>query len=535
MSSRRATAGLAAAVVVAVAVRALFLHWSPLPATLDGFRYASLAVDVHTTGRVPVLAIDADELVTTLVLAVASEVTGVRPLSLAQPLVAVAGGVAALAGYVVVRTLGRSRNWSRTQIRRAGVLAVAALAVEGLFVRRTGVPDEEAFGLLLLPLFALAVHRAIQTRRRRWLATVVVVGGAYPLLHNFSGIAGALVATALAAAHVARSPDTRTVGVAVAIAGGYWAYFFGYFAVAKRLGLRLTYSGLITDHPGSLAAWVVVVAIGVAWLRVAAARGRQAAFGIPLVGFFLVAGANVVRPVFPGTLQTPMVVLALVAIYLIPVAVFLVGVPRVGRGESTLVLALLAGPLALVLYTLTTALTPKFFGAVMRAQTFLHIAVFAVAAVAIVDTLADRRHLGRALAVVFLLAAVATAPLAFVHLDTGTAPRTVHESEFAAASFASQKLPGRYVSDHRLARAGDAYYRGTSAGVGPVRAWLYGGPPPDCPTLAQYAWTTEAAHFYPSPAARLSTDEYRAWTRSVDVVYVVGGRTETVLGVAGGC
>ncbi len=55
------------------------------------------------------------------------------------------------------------------------------LAVEGIYLRRTGQTDEEALAFLLLPLFAIAVHRLLTTDRyrRRWGAVVVVLFAAF--------------------------------------------------------------------------------------------------------------------------------------------------------------------------------------------------------------------------------------------------------------------------------------------------------------------------------------------------------------------
>ena len=156
--------GIAAAVLLAGgAVRLVPLYWSPYPATLDGFLYAATAEHVLATGHLP-LPIEWDSLGFTALVSVASALTGVPPLRLAQPLAAVLGGVSCLTGVVVARRIGLDLGWPADRVRVAATLAGVAMAVEGLYVRRTGVPDEEVVGLLLVPLLAFAFHRALEQR-----------------------------------------------------------------------------------------------------------------------------------------------------------------------------------------------------------------------------------------------------------------------------------------------------------------------------------------------------------------------------------
>ena len=122
-----------AALAVGIAARAAFLWWSPLPATLDGFRYARLANHIVETGELFGSGVESDELVTTLVLGIGSELTGLRPLYLAQPLAATIGGASVLAGIVLVRGLGRTLGWADHRVFRASVLAALGLAVSGMY------------------------------------------------------------------------------------------------------------------------------------------------------------------------------------------------------------------------------------------------------------------------------------------------------------------------------------------------------------------------------------------------------------------
>lgn len=526
--SRRRWLLVAAALATGVALRAAFLFWSPLPATLDGFKYARLADHLVRTGDPLGPGILSDEILTTVVLGIASELTGVPALRLAQPLAACVGGASVLAAVVLVRGLGRSFGWPARRTRHASVLAALGLAVGGLYLRRTGVPDEEALGLLLLPLFVLAAHRGLASRRPAWGVVVAVLALVYPPLHNLSSVAAAFALSALAVSHVTRATTPGELAAPVGLTAGFWAYVLGYFAVAERLGLGLTYSGLLRDHPGAFLAWVVVLVVGAAWLPTASRRAVRATVGVGFATLFVVVAANAVAPVFPGTVTTPPLVLGLTSAYVVPAALATWVLPSVldRDGDAPAVVALLVGPLALVWFTLVTSPTPEFFDAVQRAQVQVHVAAFVLAAVAAVGTAARRPAAGRALVAALVLASVVTAPLAFVHLDTGTYPRTIHASEFEATTVALSA--GTYASDHRLSRAAPLYYGGNASGVvGPTHTWLAGGPPPGCPTVAQRSWTTSGAHFFPTAPLTLAEPRLDRWLARNDLVYSVGGVMET--------
>lgn len=517
-----------AAVAVGTAARAAFLWWSPLPATLDGFAYARHAADMLATATVRVDGVAADELVMTTLLATASELTGIDPLYLAQPLVACIGGMSVVSAVVLVRGLGRDLGWTTRRTYYTAVVAALGLAVSGMYLRRTGVPDEEAIGLLLLPLFTLAAARVIATRRAAWLMVFTVLTAIYPPLHNLSSLVAAFTLTALATIHVLRARMLRDVMVPVGLTLGVWTYVFGFYGVAELVGLQLTYSGLISEHVGAFLAWLVVLVVGVLWLRSTSRRAIRTLFAVGIGAGFLAAGANLVTPVFPGTIETPPLILGLVALYVVPVALFAWWLPTIVReqGDAAVAVALLLGPVALGWFTFSTSLTPEFFDAVLRVQVHAHIAAFVLAAAGAVSLASRRKPAGRVVVTALVVATVLSAPFAFVHIDTGTAPRTVHASEFDAVSFAV--TGGQYAADHRLARVGSLYFDvPVSGSTGETYQWLGGGEPPDCLTLAQRTWTDAGAHFYPRPPRTLADARLDSYLASNSVVYSSGGVTET--------
>jgi len=553
---------------VAVAARAVPLYWSPLPATLDGFNYAGLARATLATGSFPwdagVLA--ADEIGFTTVLSTASAVTGVEPLYLAQPLVAFVGAAAPLAGIALARDLAPA-SWPARRVRTAAALAGFGLALEGLFLRRTGVPDEEAVGLVLVPLLALAAYRWLDGGRRAWGGLTLLLLAFLPPLHNLSSLLGLLTVSGIVALHVVRRAPGAGLGRPAALAVLAWVLVFGYFRLGRRFGLATSYGRLFEPFLGLFLAWAVLMVVGAVWTRSASPRGQRAAFLAPLGLGFLVVALNAVVPLFPGTIPTRPSVALGVATLLVPVGLAAVGLPVVRRGAGPAVLALFAAPAALWCYALTASLTPAFFDAVVRVQSFAHLPVFVLAGVGAaglaghtprIDPTAGagdrtgsgfRRLLGAAAAALVLLSVLSTVPLGYVNLDTGTYPSTTLESEFGAAAFATNNVEGRYATDHTLSRVDTHYLRGPAPGagtdptgearVGPTRSWLAGGSPPGCPVLSQRSWTTTGAHLYPAPPGTVPPDAYRSWLTSRHVVYRASGLDPLTLSVPsspdGGC
>jgi hypothetical protein len=546
---------------VAVVARAVPLYWSPLPATLDGFNYAGLARATLAAGSFPwdagVLA--ADEIGFTAVLATTSAVTGIEPLYLAQPLIAFVGAAAPLTGLALARELAPA-SWSpRAASPRRVALAAAlvgfGLALDGLFLRRTGVPDEEAVGLVLVPLLALAAWRWLDGGRRAWGGLAFLLLAVLPPLHNLSSLVGLLVVTGLVALHAVRASRAGLVRAGT-LAVAAWVLVFGYFRAGEAVGLVTSYSDLFAPFLGLFLAWVVLAVVGVVWARSATPRAQRTAFLAPVGLGFLVVAVNAVVPLFPGTITTLSPVAFGVAALLVPVGFAAVGLPAVRRGVGPAVLALFAAPAALSYYALTASLTPEFFDAVVRIQSFAHVPVFVLAGVGAAglvarygDGSARRRRLGAVVTAVFLLSVAATLPLGYVNLDTGTYPSTTLESEYGAAAFATGRVDGRYATDHTLSRVDTHYLDGPvppaglvprgEARVAPTRSWLAGGSPPDCPTLSQRSWTTTGAHLYPAPPGTVSSAEYRSWLTSQHVVYRASGVDPLTLSVprspGGGC
>ncbi|HET7323897.1 MAG TPA: sodium/phosphate symporter [Halococcus sp.] len=519
---------------IALGMRTITLYWSPFPATLDGFDYAALARDTIATGRFPLGRFRADNFGFASVLTFASHVTGVPPVRMAQPLIAVVGAASCLTAVAITRRIGWTLDFSSRQVRFAAVLAGFTLAVEGLYLRRTGVPDEEVIGVLFIPLLAIVLHRAIRTRRAALIGVSAVFLLVFPLVHTFSTLIAAVTVTGVLVTLFLRVSIRRLLTVGVVLVTGFWVYFALYYEITAQLGLSVPYVGRILAFPGLFIAWLLILVIGILWLRQTSPRLQRASL-LAVIGIgYVVLAANVFLPVFPGTAATPPAILTLVLLFIIPIVLASRGLPLVARSrtEGAVVVALLAAPVVQTYFSLTASLTPEFFGTVMRTQTFAHFPIFVLAALATasyvspsvsssLDVVRSHRSTIAAVATALLVvSALLTAPIAFVDLDTVSYPSTTTESEFAAASFAATHVTSRWTAADPLTRVGELYYpHRTTASQIPVARWLTGGSPPTCPTVSRKAWTSTGAHLFPLAPETIAETKYRNWLQRRNLVY----------------
>jgi predicted membrane-bound mannosyltransferase len=95
---------------IGVAVRLLPLYWTPYPFNPDGFVFAAAARDSLAAGAIPGPndhpAMDLHRYVFVSLLVILGLLTGLEPIWLAQPIIAIVGAVPPLIALVLVRELG---------------------------------------------------------------------------------------------------------------------------------------------------------------------------------------------------------------------------------------------------------------------------------------------------------------------------------------------------------------------------------------------------------------------------------------------
>jgi len=546
MTDRRSylLAGLAV-FAVAAAMRTIPLYWSPLPHDIDGFAHAALASETRAAGQLPIGPdLRADLLVITVFTATASLVTGEAPLSVIQPLFSLAGAAVPLVGMAFARRLGTDLGWPSRRVRAAALATGLLLAVQGLFLRHTSIPDPEPLGQLFAFLAVLSLHRILRGRPTpvRWAVPLATFLLAFPILHTFSTFNAALGVTALAGAELARRPTRRTAVIGGGVAAGFWTLIVAYYELVERFGvLDVNYVGQVRTNPALFLAWVVVLLVGVAWYGATSTRARRGLLYAPLGGMFLLVAVNAVRPVFPGTIRSEPAVIAGVGLLAVPVAFAGYATDALDDRQetATLVTALLWGPVVIAAFALTASLTPDFFATALRAQAFLHVPVFvlvglAAARVAWLDRgWPGRRGVRAGLLAVLATSTLLTVPLAFVALDTLTYPGTTHESEFAAVEHAATTTQARWTTDHVPMRVGRTTFA-ADTGMAATRTWLRGGPPPACPTLSFDRWVADGATFWPASPETVTRRRYATTLDRRHLVYRSSGREPGALSLPAG-
>lgn len=526
---------------IGVAVRLLPLYWTPYPFNPDGFLFVAAAHDSIAAGSVPSLdthrTMEPHRYAFVLLLAVLSQLTGLDPIWIAQPTVAIIGTIPALLALLLVRQLGLALEWPARRTVGAATLAGFVLAVEGLYLRRSVAVSYEVLGLLLVPAVTLCLHRFLQSSRRSWLVVTGVLLLALPVTHHLSTMIAAVTLTVLVASRSDRRPGWSTLGAGVGITAGFWVYLLTYYA-----RYRPPQSDLVTTNPALFVAWLVVIVAIARWIRTASPRSSRGAIAcVYSLGFGILA-LNAVQPVFPGMSSTLPGLLVLIAPLTVPVVLAIWGLPIVVRLEDgQFVLAILVAPLAFIGLGLTSGLSPQFTMLVQRTQTFVHLGtavVMVVAAFVLRDRVRDRSGtlstaIRIGLPLTLALVAVVTMPVAFAGLEALSYQGTTEETEFAAATFASTTMTEPWTSDDHITRIERNYHGSThNAGQQPVHDWLQGGDPPSCPTIAQDSWTADGAQLYPAPPERLTAESYDDWHRQNTVIYSATDGDEGVIIVA---
>jgi len=534
VNRRQLALALAAAFTVGIAARTWPLWHSPLPFNPDGIIYARAVHDTVQTGHMPLGEMATDETAFTAFLAAVSLVTEVDVLRHAQGTIAVVGTIPMLVVAAAARRLAPAVGLATGARRFAVALGAWTLAVEGLYLHRSMPVDEQTVGLLLAPLSVLAVAYA-SGRSRRWWAIAVPALAVLPAVHNLDAFVTALALTLLAgiALDRARLGSARTLA---AVALAYWAWFLGYtLAVDAFTGADVIQTGRVTAVPDLLLAWLVVVAVGLAWFLGRTAHTKRALLSTTLLAWFGVLAANALAPIFPGLPSTHPVILYGVAPLVVLVALFALALPdALDRDAGVALLAVLAGVVTLVGVSLTASLTAEYLNTLYRVQTFAHLPVVTVAALG-AATLAPRIvRLGRptvdrtdartaagAVAGLVLIASVASVPAAYGGLDVLSYKGVTTPAEFESSGFAEEHT-ATWTSDDHLTRISRYYSTNSTGRVTPTYAYLTGSPPPACPTTSQRSWTTTGGQLYPRSPGVVAVDRYDRLLATRHRVYATG-------------
>ncbi|MFC6766304.1 sodium/phosphate symporter [Natrinema soli] len=523
MGSQRLWKAAVTVFAVAVTARLLPLLWTPYPFNPDGFMFAAWARDTIAAGALAD-SIGPHGYVFPTLLSVGTIITGVAPLWLAQPVIAVIGALPPVIAVVLVWRCTPMAGHTAATGAIAATAAGLTLALEGVYLRRTVTVSYEVLGLLFVVALAIAAQRVLQTRRPAWVLVTVLVLVVLPITHHLSTFMAALTLTGLVVLAVAR--DGRAVlKPGLVLLGPFWGYLGGYYALT-----RPPYTAEVAAKPGLFVAWLVVLGAGALWLARTSARSARLAIGTVIGSGFAILGANAYWDLFPVTATTPAQLLIYVAPLLVLAGLASWGVP-VGTGRTgtrAIVLALLMAPIAWVGFALTAGVDPVYMDFVRRGQTFVHLAAAVCAGVAMVALARRWPAPSRAkslvtvgVPLVLCLCALVSLPVAFAGLEALAYQGTTTTEEFETATFAATTLDGEWTSDDHISRVSGNYYQ-TAASPQPTYSWLQGGAL-RCPTIMQASWQTVGAQRYPDSPRSLDPTVYAATKASNSVVYTTTG------------
>jgi len=546
MSDRRYRLGVVAVFAVAVAMRSLPLWRSPLPFKADGLFYAAEATDALALGRLPLARMATDDAGFASLLVELSLVTGVDPWLVAQPASSLIGALPVLIVIPVARRVCRHRGWSVERARLAGLLAGAFLAVEGLYLHRAMVTDEQTAGLFVVPLALFALHRATATDRPAWWLAGVALLALLPPLHNLDAMVAAIAMTGLVGVAAVRGRPARAVAKLALLTAGFWVVFPAYHVLTERFTPAvIIQEARFTEIPGLVGAWMLVGVLALAWATRLRPRTQRLAGWSVFGAMFGLLVLNAWRAVFPEMPRTPPVVLALLLPLAIPAALAAWRGPDLQGGDGPPMLALGAAATVVIGVSLTAALTPVYLGTAYRTSLFLHVPVAVPVGVGVAAAMDNRRVAGRpslrvGVAAAVLVSAVVSAPLAFGGLAPFNYRAVTPPAELAGAEFARSHVEGPWAADDHTRRVAGARFEGGNATVTPVFDWLVDGrPPPDCATLLKRSWSTRGTQFLTTGVIRLPEEAYERWRATSHVVYDGGGRDRISLGLprghAAGC
>lgn len=523
---------LGALLTAGIALRSIPLWQSPLPFNPDGIIHARNAKVAIETGHLPLGQIFTDDLAFGSFLAALSSVTGVRPLFVSQPVIAVVGTLPAIVAAMFARRWVSRLDSTADRARFAGVVGGALVAIGGIYLYRSAPVDEQTPGLLLVPLALAAVVAWLYREDRRWLVVAAPLLLVLPPLHNLESVLIALSLTALFGFVVVQGGRSRRLVVgAGALASGFWLYNAGYtLGVTELTATGVHQQDRVTNAPGLVVAWVILGVTGIAWFERVRERTKRAVLFAPFLACFGVLAVNAFVPVFPGLPETTPIVLASALALAVPAGIACWGYPVVGRvtENRALLTTLLAGPLILLGFSLTTELSPVYFATATRTQWFLYVPVLALTGVTVAwigrERLAGRPGIQVGFVVIVVLAVGFGVPIAFAELSVFSYQGITTTGEFVASTFAHEHAPSTWASDDHLVRIARYYATGSRSVNGtvvPVYSWVHdaSAPPPDCVLVAKDSWTTVGAQFYPRPPATVVPERLERVDQTAHRIY----------------
>ena len=510
-------------ITVAFAARSIPLQWSPLPDNIDGLSELRVTQDIlgshhlqfpadssHSQGYV------ADMPVLGVLTAFICSSLGLDPVPSSQLVIALLGAVTVSIVFLLSLQL-----WPN---RRTALVSATVLALVGSFAFSTGCVWKESLGFLLLATMLLAYPKRSQLRYR------VLMTLPLPLLvftHHHTTVVSFVILTFAVALDLARAlrrhEPSRVQYMDIATVMSCWGLAAAYYARISLPYLDYLSPGTDLYLYIAVAALLTLVAVSLSSRERPVTR-LPIELVIPVVGLAILV-ANYFHPLFSGIPSPGVMLVVPAAAYLLLTVPAWTGstlaLSRQGQGKD-LMLAMLLGPLSLILFGFVRGTDPTSHLIIYRTFDFLMPAFAVLVGLGFAYMVKGHVRLGMAAAASLVVILASTLPVAYGSQELFGVENQTYWYEYDAVAWASDHGVDGYTSDQRLGETGWRlfdidYGRGLpydlQEGLALNASSFY---------VIEESWTTTGAQEFPFGTVVLEEDTLDSFKEEGSVLYVGG-------------
>jgi len=525
MSRRGASIVLSVLILMslAVCIRLLPLQWSPLPYNIDGLSELRVTEDILSSGHLDFLPDSShaqgyvkDMPVLGVLTAFLCSSLGLDPVPSSQLVVALLGAVT-----VSIVFLLSLRLWPS---RRTALVAATVLALVGSFAFSTGCVWKESLGFLLLAVMLLSYPDRSQPRYRLLMTLPLAL---LVFTHHHATVVSFVILTFAVSLDLARAVRGHKVSLvnhldAVTVVS-CWALAALYYSSVSLPYLDYLSPGTDLYLYVAVASLLIVVAVSLS------SRDRPVSrlpveLVVPVIGLIVLV-ANYYHPLFSGIPSPGIMLVVPAAAYLLLTVPAWTGsrLALSGQGPRTdLVLAMLLGPLSLILFGFVRGTDPTSHLIIYRTFDFLMPAFALLVGLGFAYMVKGHVRLGMAAAASLVVILASTLPIAYGSQELFGVENQTYWYEYDAVEWLSDKGVDGYTSDQRLGETGwrlfdIEYGRGLPydlrEGIALNASSFY---------VVEESWTTTGAQEFPFGTVVLEDETLSAFEEEASVLYVGG-------------
>ncbi len=525
MSRRGASIVLSVLILMSLAacIRLLPLQWSPLPYNIDGLSELRVTQDILSSGHLDFPSDSshaqgyvADMPVLGVLTAFICSSLGLDPVPSSQLVVALLGAVT-----VSIVFLLSLRLWPN---RRTALVSATLLALVGSFAFSTGCVWKESLGFLLLAVMLLSYPDRSQPKHRLLMTLPLAL---LVFTHHHTTVVSFVILTFAVSVDLARAVRDHKVSIVnhldFVTVLSCWIIAILYYS-----SVSLPYLDYLS--PGTDLYLYLAVAFLVLLLGVYASTRSRSMSRIPVGVIVPVLGVSLMLynfhdPIFPGipapslTIAIPFIAYTLLVIPAWYGAQVLL---RLKGPSKNLLLAMLLGPLSLILFAFLRANDATSHLIVYRTFDFLMIPFALLVGAGFAYLVKGRERLGILAGISLVVICASTLPVAYQTQELFGVQNHTFEFEYDAVEWFSENGVDSYTSDQRLGETGwrlfdIEYARGLPydlrEGIALNSSSFF---------VIEESWATDGAQEFPFGTVVLSDETLSAFEEEASVLYVGG-------------